>query len=131
MYLCTVTVFKDNDMNYVPFADRLTRKIRVTVLIIMAVTLAISFVAAYRAMRGETIGRYLGMMYVVSEKISMEIRDMKPGTDLSGELLRIDAECRQNGMKNIDKLYSHLNFYSFIINKFNQYFIATCLCCRN
>lgn len=121
MYLCTVTVFKDNDMNYVPFADRLTRKIRVTVLIIMAVTLAISFVAAYRAMRGETIGRYLGMMYVVSEKISMEIRDMKPGTDLSGELLRIDAECRQNGMKNIDKLYSHLNFYSFIINSKGTY----------
>ena len=81
----------------VSFADRLTRKIRVTVLVIMAVTLAIAFVAAYRAMRGETIGRYLGMMYVVSEKIDMEIRDMKRGTNLSRQLLKIDEECRQNG----------------------------------
>ena len=105
----------------VSFADRLTRKIRVTVLVIMAVTLAIAFVAAYRAMRGETIGRYLGMMYVVSEKIDMEIRDMKRGTNLSSQLLKIDEECRQNGMRNIDKLYSHLNFYSFIINSDGTY----------
>ena len=108
-------------MKSLSFADRLTRKVRVIVLIIMAVTLAISFIAAYRAMRGETTGRYLGMMYVVSEKIGMEIRNMKRGPALSRELHKIDEECLQNGMRNIDKRYSHLNFYSFIINSDGTY----------
>ena len=108
-------------MKNVLFADRLTHKIRATVLIIMAVTLAFAFIAAYRAIRGETIGRYLGMMYVVSEKIDMEIKNMKEGTNLSKVLHQIDEECRQNGMQNIDRRYSHLNFYSFIIKSDGTY----------
>lgn len=52
------------------FVNRLTLKVLRTVLILMIVTLAVTFIAAYRSMRGETIGRYLGMRGVVSEKIS-------------------------------------------------------------
>ena len=103
------------------FANRLTRKVLVTVLIIMAVTLTMTFIAAYRAMRGETTGRYLSMMNVVSETILAEINGMEKGTNLSRELQRIDEECKQNGMRDIDWRFSHLDFYSFIIDKNGMY----------
>lgn len=60
-------------------ANRLTLKVLRTVLILMIVTLAMTFIAAYRSMRGETIGRYLGMRGVVSEKISLEIKSIEIG----------------------------------------------------
>ena len=103
------------------FANRLTKKVLVTVLIIMAVTLTMTFIAAYRAMRGETTGRYLGMMNVVSETILVEINGMDEGTNLSRELQRIDEECKRNGMRDIDWRFSHLDFYSFIIDKNGMY----------
>lgn len=61
------------------FANRLTLKVLRTVLIIMFVTLTMTFIAAYRSMRGETVGRYLGMRGVVSEKISLEIKTIEIG----------------------------------------------------
>lgn len=61
------------------FVNRLTLKVLRTVLILMIVTLAVTFIAAYRSMRGETIGRYLGMRGVVSEKISLEIKSIEIG----------------------------------------------------
>lgn len=61
------------------FVNRLTLKVLKTVLILMIVTLAMTFIAAYRSMRGETIGRYLGMRGVVSEKISLEIKSIEIG----------------------------------------------------
>ena len=39
------------------FANRLTLKVLRTVLLLMFVTLAMTFIAAYRSMRGETVGR--------------------------------------------------------------------------
>ena len=54
---------------YQSFANRLTKKVLATVLVIMLFTLAMAFIAAYRGMRGEIRGRYLSMMNVVSEKI--------------------------------------------------------------
>ena len=61
------------------FVNRLTLKVLRTVLILMIVTLAMTFIAAYSSMRGETIGRYLGMRGVVSEKISLEIKSIEIG----------------------------------------------------
>ena len=53
---------------YQSFANRLTRKVLATVLIIMLFTLTMTFIAAYRGMRGEIRGRYLSLMNVVAEK---------------------------------------------------------------
>lgn len=61
------------------FANRLTLKVLRTVLLLMFVTLAMTFIAAYRSMRGETVGRYLGMRSVVSEKINLEIKTIEIG----------------------------------------------------
>ena len=121
MYLCTHKRLLNMKLTSKSFANRLTRKVLVTVLIIMAVTLTMTFIAAYRAMRGETTGRYLGMMNVVSETILAEINGMEKGTNLSRELQRIDEECKQNGMRDIDWRFSHLDFYSFIIDKNGMY----------
>ena len=49
---------------YQSFANRLTGKVLVTVLLIMLFTLAMTFIAAYRSMRGEILGRYLSMRNV-------------------------------------------------------------------
>ena len=62
---------------YKSFANRLTKKVLATVLVIMLFTLAMAFIAAYRGMRGEIRGRYLSMMNVVSEKIHMEVKTME------------------------------------------------------
>ena len=59
------------------FANRLTRKVLVTVLLIMLFTLTMTFIAAYRGMRGEIRGRYLSMMNVVAEKIQLEVKTME------------------------------------------------------
>ena len=59
------------------FANRLTRKVLVTVLLIMLFTLTMTFIAAYRGMRGEIRGRYLSMMNVVAEKIHLEVKTME------------------------------------------------------
>ena len=64
---------------YQSFASRLTKKVLAAVLFIMAVTLTISFILSYRGIRGETIGRYVGMMNMVSEKIQEDIRIMEIG----------------------------------------------------
>lgn len=61
------------------FANRLTLKVLRTVLLLMFVTLVMTFIAAYRSMRGETVGRYLGMRSVVSEKINLEIKTIEIG----------------------------------------------------
>ena len=63
-----------------PFADRLTAKVLMTVLLIMGLTLTVSLVTVYTAMKSETRGRYLGMMNVVSQKINMEIQLMEIGS---------------------------------------------------
>ena len=59
------------------FANRLTRKVLVTVLLIMLFTLTMTFIAAFRGMRGEIRGRYLSMMNVVAEKIHLEVKTME------------------------------------------------------
>ena len=48
-----------------------------TALVIMLFTMTISFIAAYRAMRGEIQGRYLNMLNVVSGKVHMEVKDIE------------------------------------------------------
>ena len=62
---------------YQSFANRLTKKVLVTVLLIMLFTLTMTFIAAYRGMRGEIRGRYLSMMNVVAEKIHLEVKTME------------------------------------------------------
>ena len=62
---------------YQSFANRLTRKVLVTVLLIMLFTLTMTFIAAYRGMRGEIRGRYLSLMNVVAEKIHLEVKTME------------------------------------------------------
>jgi sigma-B regulation protein RsbU (phosphoserine phosphatase) len=48
-------------------------------LYVMSFTLAVTFLAAFRAMKSETRGRYVGMMNLVSEKINSEIKWMEIG----------------------------------------------------
>ena len=62
---------------YQSFANRLTKKVLATVLIIMFITLTMTFIAAYRGMRGEIRGRYLSLMNVVAEKIHLEVKTME------------------------------------------------------
>ena len=62
---------------YQSFANRLTKKVLVTVLLIMLFTLTMTFIAAYRGMRGEIRGRYLSLMNVVAEKIHLEVKTME------------------------------------------------------
>ena len=62
---------------YQSFANRLTGKVLVTVLLIMLFTLAMTFIAAYRSMRGEIRGRYLSMRNVVTEKIHLEVKTIE------------------------------------------------------
>lgn len=64
---------------YQSFASRLTWKVLSPVLIIMYLTLTASFIAAYRGMKGETTGRYLGMLNVVTEKIQKNIQSIEIG----------------------------------------------------
>ena len=61
------------------FANRLTRKVQRAMLYVMSFTLAVTFLAAFRAMKSETRGRYVGMMNLVSEKINSEIKWMEIG----------------------------------------------------
>ena len=61
------------------FVNRLTLKVLRTVLLLMLVTLSVTFIVAYWALRGETVGRYLGMRGVVKEKISLEIKTIEIG----------------------------------------------------
>ena len=59
------------------FADRLTKQVLAIALIIMLFTMMMTFIAAYRAIRGEIKGRYLNMMNVVSGKVHMEVKDIE------------------------------------------------------
>ena len=79
------------------FADRLTKQVLAIALIIMLFTMMMTFIAAYRAIRGEIKGRYLNMMNVVSGKVHMEVKDieieamnvlMSPTPPKEGDLLK-------------------------------------------
>ena len=61
------------------FAHRLALKVLVTVLIVMAITLTMTFIVAYRSMSGEVRGRYLGIMNVVAEKMYTNIKCIEIG----------------------------------------------------
>ena len=65
---------------YQSFANRLTRNVLLAVLAIMVVTLMISLISAFRAMKAETYGRYLGIMNVVSEKVGRILKTEEMGT---------------------------------------------------
>ena len=99
------------------FANRLTWKVLGTVLFIMAFTLAITFFAAFRAMKSETRGRYLGMMNLVSEKINLEIKRMEIGAKNVFDEVGHNLDSPETVMAALEKEI-HLN------NDVEGYFVA-------